>query len=292
MENFELLIRSILLRPDQPAIIILGHFSPQVHQAHGFAGPDHWQNLVAQFYDVPHISVKPAMFPEYMRDTASIKKYFADSILANPAGHDLLADVLTAYIQSQICTAWAIAEGASFDMPGDPEDKPEDKPDLFGGLGGRPGVPEPKRDGHNVDQNNQKSDGKDSHRALLTVPPGRINTRPNSDRPFIEMSPFCVSANDLVNPLPPSLFYGSGWTAHHPTGSEARWKTHYWLSSLPTSKMRVPMKVEAGDIGIYYLKEPVSQVGEGSSVECWVDDNYAGAKVIENAASVGDLTPA
>ena len=52
------------------------------------------------------------------------------------------------------------------------------------------------------------------------------------------------------------------------------------------------MQVGAGDIGIYYLKEPVSQIGEGSTVECWVDDNYAGAKVVENAAEVGEPVPA
>ena len=46
-----------------------------------------------------------------------------------------------------------------------------------------------------------------------------------------------------------------------------------------------------GDIGVYYLREPVGVVGEGSSVECWVDDNYAGAKVIENAADIGDAIP-
>jgi hypothetical protein len=55
MENFELLVRSVLDRPDQPAVIILGHFSPQSHTVHGFAGPDHWHTIVAQFYDVPHI---------------------------------------------------------------------------------------------------------------------------------------------------------------------------------------------------------------------------------------------
>ena len=32
-------------------------------------------------------------------------------------------------------------------------------------------------------------------------------------------------------------------------------------------------------------------VGEGRSVECWVDDDYAGAKVIENAADIGDAIP-
>lgn len=55
MDEFELLIRSILIRPDQPAVLVLGHFSPQVAQANGFAGPDHWHSLVAQFYDIPHI---------------------------------------------------------------------------------------------------------------------------------------------------------------------------------------------------------------------------------------------
>jgi hypothetical protein len=55
LDNFELLVRSILLRPDSPAVVILGHFSPQVHEENGFAGPDHWHSIVAQFYDVPHI---------------------------------------------------------------------------------------------------------------------------------------------------------------------------------------------------------------------------------------------
>jgi hypothetical protein len=51
--------------------------------------------------------------------------------------------------------------------------------------------------------------------------------------------------------------------------------------------------VGAGDIGIYYLKEPIGgQSGEGSAVECWVDDNYAGAKVIENGADIAESTPA
>ena len=55
LDNFELLIRSILLRPDAPAVVILGHFSPQVHAQSGFSGPDTWHSVVAQFYDAPHI---------------------------------------------------------------------------------------------------------------------------------------------------------------------------------------------------------------------------------------------
>jgi hypothetical protein len=55
MVNFELLVRSLLIRPDQPAVVILGHFSPQTHDTYGYSGPDHWHTIVAQFYDVPHI---------------------------------------------------------------------------------------------------------------------------------------------------------------------------------------------------------------------------------------------
>lgn len=55
LEHFELLVRSLLVRPDQPAVIIFGHFSPQVQQAHGYHGPDAFHTIVAQYYDVPHI---------------------------------------------------------------------------------------------------------------------------------------------------------------------------------------------------------------------------------------------
>ena len=62
---------------------------------------------------------------------------------------------------------------------------------------------------------------------------------------------------------------------------------------LPTSKLRIPIQVGGGDIGVYYLRELVGVVGEGSSVECWVDDNYeVQTKVIENAADIsGDVIP-
>ena len=105
MDHFEILIRSILIRPDKPAILLLGHFSPQTHQTHGFAGPDHWHNIVAQFYNVPHVSVKSALFPHYMRDPQSVQKYFADPVLASPSGQELILEILVAYFQSQICTA-------------------------------------------------------------------------------------------------------------------------------------------------------------------------------------------
>jgi hypothetical protein len=196
-------------------------------------------------------------------------------------------------MQTQICTVLSIVYGNAFDSV--PVHTPGDSGDghaLFGGVGQRKGVPEPNaKNGKEIDVD--KKPMKDPHHGLINVPPGRINTRPNAGRAYEEVAPFCVSANDLINPLPPSLFYGSGWFAYHPStsaGSSLQTAAHYWYSSLPTSKLRIPIQVGAGDIGIYYLKEPVPAVGEGSSVECWVDDNYGGAKVIDNAADVRHTT--
>lgn len=300
MDNFEILVRSILIRPDHPAVLLLGHFSPQVHQTHGYAGPDHWHSIVAQYYDVPHVSVKPAVLPEYLQDPASVSKYLVDPVLASPHGHDLITDILVAYFQTQICTAWSVAHGSSFDSV--PLHTPGDAHGLFGGVGQRKGVPEPdkkvEKEGVDSEGNRIKADIlsiKDAAHALASIPAERMNSALNSGRPFEEVAPFCVSANDLINPLPPSLFYGSGWNAHHPAtsgGNTLHTAAHYWFSHLPTSKLRIPLQVGAGDIGIYYLSEPVSKIGGGSSIECWVDDNYGGAKVIGNAAEIGEPTPA
>ena len=51
------------MRQDHPAVLILGHFSPQAQREHGFAGQDHWHNVVAQFYDTPHIRYGPFPYP-------------------------------------------------------------------------------------------------------------------------------------------------------------------------------------------------------------------------------------
>ncbi|KAK2463361.1 hypothetical protein APHAL10511_004672 [Amanita phalloides] len=307
MEHFETLVRSILNRPDSPAVILLGHFSPQLYQAHGYAGPDHWHNIVARFYDIPHLSTKSILLPDYIRDPSSITKHFVDPVLASPSGHEILSDVLIAYFQSQTCTAWNVANGQAFDSV--PILKPGttagDSGHLFGGVGKRKGVPESNED---IEPGLSGHSGTKEHKpipdnilnalqelSLVQVPKARISTRPGTGRAFEEIKPFCVSANNLINPLPPSLFYGSGWFAHHPATSGAQnlhTTVHYWYSTHPTSKIRIPVQVGAGDIGVYYLKEPISQIGEGSGISCWVDDNIPGARTIENAANIGEARPA
>lgn len=89
MNHFELLVRSILVRPDQPAIITLGHFAPQVQAQHGYVGPDLLHTIVAQYYDVPHISVKGLLYQDYMNGPEEVRKqFYTDPMLANGNGHD------------------------------------------------------------------------------------------------------------------------------------------------------------------------------------------------------------
>lgn len=233
------------------------------------------------------LSIKPTLYPSWITRPESVNSYFADPVLANPSGHELIADVLIHYIETQVCAAWSVATGQSYDVVspllssnGDAQNPPTDPRGLFGGLGPKKGGSTPSDNAHNLHAH---------------VPPGRISSKPTDTRRFEEVKPDCVSANDLINPLPPSLFTGSGWHAYHPPPGSSAGQTvyaHYWYSTLPTSKLRIPIQVGAGDIAVYYLKEPVADVENvGSAVECWVDDNYAGAKMLVNAAEVGEVTP-
>jgi hypothetical protein len=89
----------------------------------------------------------------------------------------------------------------------------------------------------------------------IRVPHAMLTDRPSDILRFREVAPFCVSANDLINPLPPSHFYGSGWAAHHPT-KDGGWaeEKHYWYAEVAGAKFRVPVNLSAGDVAIYYLQ--------------------------------------
>ena len=198
--------------------------------------------------------------------------------------------MLIAYIQSQVCTAWNAARGSGASLPlyfthGAQAGKlPKDATGLFGGKGLRKGAliaPD--------DPDAPRHRSPPGHPPGLQVPVSRIGSRPSDlmTHDYEEIAPMCVSANDLVNPLPPSLFHGSGWIAYHPppTGVPVTDSlSHYWYSTLPTSRLRVPLIVGAGDVGIYYVREPRAVLASegGSAIDCWVDDNYDGRVTIDN----------
>jgi hypothetical protein len=265
LDHFELLVRSILNRRDSPALLVLGHFSPQFQTAFGFHGPELQHSTVAQYYDVPHISIKGTIYHDYLADPDEYRSnYHTDPVLANAQGHELLGDVLISYFQGQVCKGWDAAWGNTFDVPLLSTEQSGVAPDakgLFGGIriGGGAGMMNGAGDDaekEKADKAVKGSDPSSQSYSAFRVPAGRLSSRPWDLIKFVEAEPFCVAADDLINPLPPSLFYGSGWHVYHPEnehgGDDNR---HYWYSTLPTSKLRVPLKVGAGDIAVYYLEE-------------------------------------
>jgi hypothetical protein len=292
LQHFELLVRSVLVRPEMPAIIILGHFSPQIQAAHGFAGPELLHNVAAQFYDVPHIrwvflslmflsssfvvplalapcpdyhfssprptspshhlllrnplssfvharsrdiklisSVKGIIYEDYLSQPEQARnRFYPDANHANADGHDLITDVLISYIMSQICAGWSTIQGHSFDTPlFGMDESSTGGPSLLGGVGLRKGMPgQQPGDGESVDDSALAS----KYQALK-VPQGRMADRPADAQKFREIEPFCVAASDLINPLPPSLFYGSGWKEYHPPKNALYEDRHYWYVPFP-----------------------------------------------------------
>ncbi|KXN83806.1 hypothetical protein AN958_01042 [Leucoagaricus sp. SymC.cos] len=296
-QNFEFLIRSLLTRADQPAVLVLGHFSPQIHEAYGFTGPDHWHSVVANFYDVPYLSTKSLLYSNYIENPDSIKKYYVDPILAGPEGHTLLSDVLVSYFQMMTCQLWNIVTGEEYDPTSGSTGAGAGAGGLLGGVGLRKGIPGADLSNDNSGGDRAKSQGGKSTDPRLKIPPSLMSSKPSSpsSSKFEEIAPYCVSANDLINPLPPSLFYGSGWSSHHPASSASSvgaridveggaTAAHYFYSSLPLSRIRIPIIVGHGDVGIYYLMEGRERLGngEGSEIECWVDDNWNGRKTLGN----------
>ena len=85
-----------------------------------------------------------------MRDPKSIQTYFIDPVLFNPSGHELISEVLVADFQSQICTAWSVATGSSYEAvpvhTTGSDAGTGNAHGLFDGIGQRPGVPEQEKD--------------------------------------------------------------------------------------------------------------------------------------------------
>lgn len=133
--------------------------------------------------------------------------------------------MLISYLMSQICSGWATLQGHSFEAPtlGSDSDGTANSPSLLGGVGLRKGIPGQK-----------PGDGESASSALkdrylgLQIPQMRVGDRPHDVANFREVDPFCVAASDLINPLPPSLFYGSGWHTYHPPESAQVEDRHYW----------------------------------------------------------------
>lgn len=270
INHFELLVRSILVRKEQPAVVLLGHFAPQILVQNGFTGPELLHDTVAQFYDVPHISMKGALYNNYMNDPEGTRKaYYTDMVLASPAGHELLTDLLKSYFQSQICAGWATVMGHAFDVP------------YMGAANAlNPLI-------NDADEVDAQGGGLAAKERAMKVPPALISNRPSDILTFREPEPFCAIANEIVNPLPPDHFYGKGWKMYKPVSEHEK---SYWWSEIGGSRMRIDIKVGAGEVAVYYYQNPQNE--PSGRAACWVDDDYANRVVLSGMnKNVGSPTP-
>lgn len=206
------------------------------------------------------------------------QSYFLDPVLANAKGHELLADTVIAFLESQICEYWDAAaleadiafyggtpSSLGLSLGGDPS--------LLSGQGLRKAA-DAGLDAEDSDTTQFGSRGAGSRAGYLGIPPFRIMHLPHQLTTFREIKPNCASANDLINPLPSSVFVGSGWNPVVPKLDDEE-EQHFWYTDMPGSLLKVPIKCGAGDIAVYYLRGPETQ-GWGT-VLCWVDDNTEGA---------------
>jgi hypothetical protein len=171
-------------------------------------------------------SVKGIIYEDYLAQPEQARnRFYPDANHANADGHDLITDVLISYIMSQICAGWSTIQGRSFDTPlFGMDESSTGGPSLLGGVGLRKGMPgQQPGDGDSVDDKALASKFQ-----ALKVPQGRMADRPADAQRFREIEPFCVAASDLINPLPPSLFYGSGWKEYHPPKNALYEDRHYW----------------------------------------------------------------
>ena len=259
-------------------------------------------------------SVKGIIYEDYLSQPEQARnRFYPDANHANADGHDLITDVLISYIMSQICSGWSTIQGHSFETPlFGMDESSTGGPSLLGGVGLRKGMPgQQPGDGDSVDDNALSSKFQ-----ALKVPQGRMADRPADAQKFREIEPFCVSASDLINPLPPSLFYGSGWKEYHPPKNAMYEDRHYWwvhflffssplrpsspcvyshptqelttrYAEQPTARLRIPLKLGAGDVGIYFLQSPPDK--PLGTVKCWVDDNFEGGTMLHGTAEVEDV---
>ena len=153
-------------------------------------------------------------------------EFYHDPTLANTNGHDMITDVLVSYLMSQICAGWSTLLGHSYlvkNYGGAEADTPNHGPSLLGGVGLRKGIP-----------GQDPGDGDSVESSLSTrfydirVPLMRLADRPADVSNFREIDPYCVAASDLINPLPQSLFYGSGWLTYHPKKGSVYEERDYW----------------------------------------------------------------
>ncbi|TXT12803.1 hypothetical protein VHUM_01204 [Vanrija humicola] len=104
---FELLLRGLQDLPSQPAVIYVQVLALPLHALVSGAVP---QTAIAQYMDVPTLSLQHAVLPQILRDEAFSQRVFAtkndgeiDARHISRWGHEKMGDLVSAYLDSQLC---------------------------------------------------------------------------------------------------------------------------------------------------------------------------------------------
>ncbi|WVR07844.1 hypothetical protein IAU60_004887 [Kwoniella sp. DSM 27419] len=290
---FDQLLRALSEFTSQPAILILGAWSPQVAQDQGYGDPQIVHAPISLYYDVPYVSMKRLMFNHYLRYPRSTAEAFFQPDLVHPKarGHRILADLLVAYLESELCML------THYGLPVVPA--VTDTISTTEAFASLVDIPFPLDTLHLVDpvtppqgweatfdQGPLDSLASESRHFVLpstpySIPPVGMFTPlrdvvdPTEPDPvsgqhitgLVQPQLFCADANDKQHPMKPTS--SDGWEPFVWNGEK-----HYWVSKTPGSRIRVEIKVHAGRVAVYYFRSQHYNLGDA---KCWVDDNEKGA---------------
>ncbi|KZT55636.1 hypothetical protein CALCODRAFT_518641 [Calocera cornea HHB12733] len=244
-DNWETLARSLLELPHNVAVISISTFALEFAQGIGNGGDVHL--AVAQYYDIPVISIRNAILPHLFDDPALESEVFGDvespdhSIdrkHINALNHQILSDFTTHWMKDHICKV-----ASEQDAPAAP----------------------PGRDHHSMEGWwNAPVD-------MATVPRLRMSepwTTVNQTRPPLQ--PSCKSTTSEPRLAPSST---DGWSFEEAPGDK-----FYWSADTVGAQIHFSVHTVSGHVGMFFLRSPKLGLG---NVRCWLDGNLKGSKVVE-----------
>ncbi|KZO90812.1 hypothetical protein CALVIDRAFT_602699 [Calocera viscosa TUFC12733] len=230
--EFETLMRSLLSLPSKPAVVLISTFALLFSEGISTGGDIHIG--VANYYDIPVISLRNAVLPKLMDDYNVENNVFwnerdgLDLRHINSQGHELLADFTTAWMRDIICEEMDpdqknMTESTDFDL--------EERPWW------------------------QSTEG------LGELPRIRMTTKWDHTTHDAVKNPICISTTSDPR-LSPSRV--DGWYYEEATSDKM-----YWTSSTSGKQISFKVYVETGTVGIFYLRSMRQGLGNAG---CWVDN--------------------
>ncbi|KAK8850316.1 hypothetical protein IAR55_004233 [Kwoniella newhampshirensis] len=234
MNTYELLIRGLLDLPNKPAVMNLQVFALMFQY---IANGGDLHNGVAQFYDIPTLSIRNPILPQIMQNTTMVRHLFHNRVKkmewTDPLdeidlrhlswqGHELMGRIGSAYIDSQLCEMERI----------------EARSDT------------------------QESQNIDSLYPVEDLPKLPLMQKFNPTNFMPPLKPQCYSANAIRHPLVPTE--QKGW-------KHWNWKEkHYLVSDEPGSKVSFKVSTTLGSVQLHYLRSYQYNLG---SAKCWIDND-------------------